>query len=77
MVEMAAAHAPVLAGTMAGKIAAAATGAFDLGPAGATADIAVYARLAAKKGAGEKPHPVYLRAADAKPQAGFVLPRVS
>lgn len=77
MVEMAPANVPVLAGTMAGKIAAAATGAFDLGPAAATADIAVYARLAAKKGAGEKPHPVYLRSADAKPQAGFVLPRVS
>jgi tRNA A37 threonylcarbamoyladenosine modification protein TsaB len=77
MVEMAPANVPVLAGTMAGKIAAAATGAFDLGPAGATANIAIYARLAAAKEPGEKPHPVYLRAADAKPQAGFVLPRVS
>lgn len=77
MSEMASTNMPVLAGTVAGKIAAAATGAFDFGPAGATVDISVYARLAAKKGAGEKPHPLYLRAADAKPQAGFVLPRVS
>ena len=42
----------------------------------ATADIGVYARLAAAKGAaGEKPKPLYLREPDAKPQAGFVLPR--
>lgn len=75
MTGIANASAPVLTGTASDKIAAAATGAFDLGPVGATADIAVYARLAAAKGAGEKPHPVYLREADAKPQAGFVLPR--
>lgn len=77
MVEMASADAPVLAGTQAEKIAVAAGGSFDLGALKATTDIAVYARLAARKGAGEKPHPLYLRAADAKPQAGFVLPRVS
>jgi tRNA threonylcarbamoyl adenosine modification protein YeaZ len=77
MVEMASGDAPVLAGTQAGKIADAVGASFDFGPTGATADIAVYARLAAVKGAGDKPHPVYLRAADAKPQAGFVLPRVS
>jgi tRNA threonylcarbamoyl adenosine modification protein YeaZ len=75
MTEMANASAPVLAGTAAQKIATAAHGAFDLGPTAATADIEVYARLAIAKGAGEKPHPVYLREADAKPQAGFVLPR--
>lgn len=47
-----------------------------LGPLNATADIAVYARVAAAKGAGtEKPKPLYLRAPDAKPQASFVLPR--
>jgi tRNA threonylcarbamoyladenosine biosynthesis protein TsaB len=40
-----------------------------------TADIAVYARLAAAKGPGDKPSPLYLREPDAKPQAGFVLPR--
>ncbi|MGB3645128.1 MAG: tRNA (adenosine(37)-N6)-threonylcarbamoyltransferase complex dimerization subunit type 1 TsaB [Mesorhizobium sp.] len=77
MTEMAVANTPVLSGTLAGKIAAAAGGSFDFGPLAATADIAVYARLAAGKEPGEKPHPLYLRAADAKPQAGFVLPRVS
>lgn len=77
MIGMASANRPVLAGALAEKIAAAAGGPFDFGPLKATADIAVYARLAAGKGAGEKPHPLYLRAADAKPQAGFVLPRVS
>ncbi|MGB3417761.1 MAG: tRNA (adenosine(37)-N6)-threonylcarbamoyltransferase complex dimerization subunit type 1 TsaB [Mesorhizobium sp.] len=77
MTEMAVANTPVLSGTLAGKIAAAVGGSFDFGPLAATADIAVYARLAAGKEPGEKPHPLYLRAADAKPQAGFVLPRVS
>ncbi|WP_136657575.1 tRNA (adenosine(37)-N6)-threonylcarbamoyltransferase complex dimerization subunit type 1 TsaB [Nitratireductor sp. XY-223] len=42
----------------------------------AAADIASYARCAASKPpAGEAPKPLYLRAADAKPQAGFALPR--
>ncbi|MER9711862.1 tRNA (adenosine(37)-N6)-threonylcarbamoyltransferase complex dimerization subunit type 1 TsaB [Mesorhizobium sp. M0174] len=71
---------PVLAGTAATQIAAAAGRSFDLGETAATADIAVYARLAAAQGAGkhgeaEKPKPLYLRGADAKPQAGFVLSR--
>lgn len=48
---------------------------FEFGPALATADIGTYARLAAAKQPGERPKPVYLRAPDAKPQAGFVLPR--
>jgi tRNA threonylcarbamoyl adenosine modification protein YeaZ len=77
MAGMASTNTPVLAGTLAEKIAVAAGGRFDFGPQDATADIAVYARLAAGKGKGEKPHPLYLRAADAKPQAGFVLPRIS
>lgn len=77
MVDLASRDAPVLTGTAAEKIAAAVGRPFDLGPLGATADIAVYARLGLAKGAGEKPSPVYLRAADAKPQAGFVLPRSS
>jgi len=77
MAGMASTNTPALAGTLAEKIAVAAGGRFDFGPQNATADIAVYARLAAGKGAGEKPHPLYLRAADAKPQAGFVLPRTS
>ena len=65
----------VLAGTAAPQIAAAAGSAFDIGPVASTADIATYARLAAAKGPGEKPKPLYLRGADAKPQAGFILPR--
>jgi tRNA threonylcarbamoyl adenosine modification protein YeaZ len=72
---MAADNAAVLAGTAAAQIAALAGGAFDIGPTGATADIAVYARLAATKGEGDKPKPLYLRGADAKPQAGFILSR--
>ena len=43
-----------------------------------TADIAVYARLAAAKlAAGDvsPPRPLYLRDADAKPQTAFALPR--
>lgn len=67
--------AAVLAGTAAPQIAAAAGNSFDIGPVAATADIATYARLAAAKGPGEKPKPLYLRGADAKPQAGFILPR--
>ena len=43
---------------------------------GATADIAFYARIAAANEAtGEKPKPLYLRGADAKPQSGFALRR--
>ena len=46
---------------------------------GKTADIAVYARLGAgmlKAGAvPERPRPLYLREADAKPQDAFALPR--
>ncbi|RWH33326.1 MAG: hypothetical protein EOQ78_30310, partial [Mesorhizobium sp.] len=66
----------VLTGTAAPLIAASGHG-FDTGPAVATADIATYARLAAAKGPGAKPKPLYLRGADAKPQAGFILPRRS
>ncbi|TGR94892.1 tRNA (adenosine(37)-N6)-threonylcarbamoyltransferase complex dimerization subunit type 1 TsaB, partial [Mesorhizobium sp. M2E.F.Ca.ET.209.01.1.1] len=65
----------VLAGTAAAPIAEAAGRAFDIGPRTATADILTYARLAAAKGQGERPKPLYLRGADAKPQAGFILSR--
>lgn len=42
----------------------------------ATADILCYARLAAGKPLfGARPKPLYLREPDAKPQAGFILPR--
>lgn len=67
--------AAVLAGTGASQIVKSAGGSFDVGPVAATADVATYARLASAKGAGEKPKPLYLRGADAKPQAGFILPR--
>jgi len=72
---MATGNSAVLAGTAAAKIASFAGRGFDIGPTSATADIAVYARLAVGKGAGERPKPLYLRGADAKPQAGFILPR--
>ena len=66
----------MLAGSAAPIIAAAADSDFDMGPTSATADIGTYAILAAAKGgSNERPRPVYLREADAKPQAGFVLPR--
>jgi len=72
---------PVLAGSGAAVIGAAAQVAdagasFDIYPGGATADIAVYARLAA---AGQfhnsPPKPLYLRGPDARPQDGFALAR--
>jgi tRNA threonylcarbamoyl adenosine modification protein YeaZ len=74
---LAVANAPVLCGTAAGKIAEAARPlVLDIGPAIATADIATYARLAAERGPSSiKPAPFYLREPDAKPQAGFILPR--
>ncbi|BBD35805.1 tRNA threonylcarbamoyladenosine biosynthesis protein TsaB [Aminobacter sp. Y103A] len=74
---IAAAETMALAGTAAQLIAGAATGMdITLGPVSATADIGTYARIAAgKAGDGERPKPIYLRAPDAKPQAGFVLPR--
>lgn len=65
----------VLAGNAAAQIAASAGRGFDIGPRTATADILTYARLAVVKGAGERPKPLYLRGADAKPQAGFILSR--
>jgi tRNA threonylcarbamoyl adenosine modification protein YeaZ len=68
-------NSAVLAGTAAVQIAASAGRASDIGPRMATADIVTYARLAAAKGEGERPKPLYLRGADAKPQAGFILSR--
>jgi tRNA threonylcarbamoyladenosine biosynthesis protein TsaB len=74
-IAMATEISPALAGTAAMLISASAGRAFDIGPQTATADILTYARLAAAKGEGEKPKPLYLRGADAKPQAGFILSR--
>ena len=75
VVAMATETSPVLAGTAAALISASAGREFDVGPRTATADIVTYARLAAAKGEGERPKPLYLRGADAKPQAGFILSR--
>lgn len=74
---IAASGAVALAGTAARMVADAVVvdKVFQFGPMLATADIGTYARLAAGKEPGERPKPVYLRAPDAKPQAGFVLPR--
>ncbi|MBZ9982281.1 MULTISPECIES: tRNA (adenosine(37)-N6)-threonylcarbamoyltransferase complex dimerization subunit type 1 TsaB [unclassified Mesorhizobium] len=74
-VAMASERSSVLAGTAATRIAASAGRSFDIGPETATADILTYARLAVAKGEGERPKPLYLRGADAKPQAGFILSR--
>jgi tRNA threonylcarbamoyladenosine biosynthesis protein TsaB len=68
-------NSAVLAGTAVAQISALAGRASDIGPRTATADIVTYARLAAAKGEGERPKPLYLRGADAKPQAGFILSR--
>lgn len=66
---------PVLAGDAAEAISLAAGGALDIGPRAATADIALYARIAAARPPnGGKPRPLYLRAPDAKPQSAFALP---
>ena len=70
-------YRPVLAGSAAAMVAeAAAPDTFDVGSLAATADIGVYAALAAARDpSGEKPKPVYLREPDAKPQGGLILPR--
>ena len=67
---------PVLAGSAARLVADACGRPMDSAAEASTGDIATYARLGAAKDAdGEKPKPIYLREADAKPQAGFVLER--
>jgi tRNA threonylcarbamoyl adenosine modification protein YeaZ len=77
-VSLALRHDAALAGNGVDAILATAGGntPLDTGLRGATADIAFYARLAAARGmTGEKPKPLYLRGADAKPQSGFALAR--
>jgi hypothetical protein len=69
-------HAPLLVGSAAATVADEAAAGLEVGSGAATADIAVYARLGAEKAASQKPKPLYLRDADAKPQASFVLPRI-
>lgn len=67
----------IVAGTAARRIAEALQPPrLRIGPEGATADIACYARIAVAGGfAGGKPRPLYLRAPDARPQAHLALPR--
>jgi tRNA threonylcarbamoyl adenosine modification protein YeaZ len=70
-------EAAVLVGSAARRVREASGAAMPaLGSEAATADIVVYARLAAARGfSGEKPRPLYLRAPDAKPQGAHILPR--
>ncbi len=76
LAEWALAEKAVVYGVAAELVAAAGSGALDIQPAGATADILTFARLAAAKRAGsEPPKPLYLRAPDAAPQQNFALPR--
>ena len=69
----------LLTGSAAATLASATQSSLAVVGSGTTADIAVYARLAAErlKGGGtpDKPVPFYLRGADAKPQTAFALPR--
>ena len=77
-VSLARRHGAALTGNGADAILAAAdgNGLFDTGLRGATADIGFYARLAAaREPTNERPKPLYLRGADAKPQSGFALAR--
>lgn len=74
--RMARRHSAVLAGSAAATVAKEAGPEMQIGPEQATADIRIYAELGAAKQPGEKPKPLYLREADAKPQAGFVLARI-
>lgn len=74
-VAMARRYLPVITGSAALQIAEQLPQA-RTGSALASADIRFYARIAAGRDAGdEKPRPLYLRGADAKSQAGFVIPR--
>lgn len=75
-VTMADEMSAVLVGSAARMIAEGAGAAPDVAGDAATADVATYAKLAARRDLkGDKPRPLYLRGADAKPQEGFALPR--
>ncbi|MBX3581736.1 MAG: tRNA (adenosine(37)-N6)-threonylcarbamoyltransferase complex dimerization subunit type 1 TsaB [Rhizobiaceae bacterium] len=69
-------HKGILIGSASAEVANAASVDIRIVPGGATADIGVYARLGVDKSIDVRPKPLYLREADAKPQAGFVLPRI-
>ena len=69
-------HGFVLSGSGADVVRDAARVPLDIAGRERTADIASYAALAAAGDpAAEKPRPLYLRGADARPQEGFALPR--
>jgi tRNA threonylcarbamoyl adenosine modification protein YeaZ len=71
----------LLAGSGVPLLAQSATGIRMTMTGAATTDIATYARIAARRlakaapGSLDKPRPLYLRDADARPQDGFALPR--
>jgi tRNA threonylcarbamoyl adenosine modification protein YeaZ len=75
--EFAATNDAVLVGNGADMLAASVPeNQFDIASRAATGDIATNARLAAlRKPPFDKPKPLYLRGADAKPQTGFALRR--
>jgi len=75
-VTLAKTHGGVLAGSAATAIAKEAGDELLVGPTGSTADVGIYAELGADKPVGDRPKPLYLRDADAKPQGGFILPRI-
>lgn len=69
-------HNAVVTGSAADALQALAPAALDIASRAATADIAAYAALAAKKPLdGPRPAPLYLRGADAKVQEGFAVAR--
>ncbi|MEX0955282.1 MAG: tRNA (adenosine(37)-N6)-threonylcarbamoyltransferase complex dimerization subunit type 1 TsaB [Rhizobiaceae bacterium] len=75
-VDMIAGGGPVLTGSAADMVNEASGHKLDIAGTAATADIAVYARLAARNGpADTPPRPLYLRDADARPQEGFAVAR--
>ncbi len=66
----------VLTGTAADRVNEAAGGTYAIAGRYATADISVYAKLAAiARDATDRPVPLYLRSADAKVQEGFAVAR--
>lgn len=73
-----AAGRPILAGTAARIIADRLGGGFDIGPETATPDIGFFAAIAAAGPlTGGRPKPLYLRAPDVRPQAGFGVSRLA
>jgi len=77
----AAGPATVLTGSAAAALADSTGGQLTVAQSGVAADVAVFAALAARRlgdpaaAPPERPRPLYLRDADAKPQASFILPR--